>query len=110
MKRKDVLSILVPSFIFVLAWIILSIHHNVVTSTISDQVNIQIAAISPTFDTSAITSLKQRQNIIPTYESNIPVQNIVVPATPSAIITPIPTPIISSGSAQQATSGGNLSQ
>jgi len=105
MKRKDILSILIPSFIFVIAWIILSIHHNVVTSTISEQLNMQITAISPSFDTSVITSLTQRQNILPTY-------GLVTPSTQSAIITPIPTPtaVISSDSAKIATLEGSLSQ
>lgn len=115
MKRKDVLLILFPSFIFVIAWIVLSIHHNIVSSTISEAVNMQIAPISPFFDTSVITDLKKRQNIVPSYEMNIPIQNIVIPATASATITPIPTPTInvapvSTGSAQSATSGGSLSQ
>ena len=116
MKRKDILSILVPSFIFVLAWIILSVHHNAVTSTISESVSMQITPISPAFDTSAITSLKKRQNIVPSYELNIPVQNIIIPSTPSAITTPIPTPTIeeesiSSESAEPTTtSEGSLSQ
>jgi hypothetical protein len=75
----------------------------------------QITPISPTFDTSVIIDLKKRQNIVPDYENNIPIQNIVIPATPSAITTPIPTPtieaeIISSASANAATSGGSLSQ
>jgi hypothetical protein len=115
MKRKDVLSILIPSFIFVVAWIVLSIHHNVASSTISEAVNMQIAPISATFDESAITVLKKRQSIVPNYEMNIPIQNIVIPATPSAIenFILIPTtnkPAISSGSANLGTPGGSLSQ
>jgi len=115
MKRKDILSILIPSFIFVIVWVILSIHHNIATSTISEAISMQITPISPIFDTSVITSLKTRQNIMPTYENIIPVENIVIPSTSSATITPIPTPtvsagIISSASANTATSGGKLSQ
>jgi hypothetical protein len=115
MKRKDILSILIPSFIFVIVWIILSIHHNIATSTISEAINMQTTPISASFDTSVIADLKQRQNIPATYENNIPIQNIVIPSTPSATITPIPTPTIeagkiSSASANAATSGGSLSQ
>jgi hypothetical protein len=68
----------------------LSIHHNIVSSTISETVNMQIEPISAIFDTDTITALKQRQNIVPDYDTNIPVQNIVIPATPSATITPVP--------------------
>jgi hypothetical protein len=110
MKRKDILAILIPSFIFVIAWIILSIHHNVVTSTISEKVNMQIASITPTFDTTIITSLKKRQSITPSYETTIPIQNIITPATPSAITPTVVTPSISSGSAKTATSEGKLSE
>jgi len=109
MKKKDILVILVPSFIFACAWIIFSIHHNIASSTISEAVNIQITPISADFDTNAITILKNRQNILPTYEMNIPVENIVIPSTPSAQTTNISLPI-SSGSAQLATSEGSLSQ
>lgn len=115
MRRKDFLLILIPSFIFVVAWIVLSIHHNIASSTISETVNMQISPISAIFDTTTIANLKERQNIVPNYEMNIPVQNIVIPATPSATTNLILTPIIknvniSSGSASLATSGGGLSQ
>jgi hypothetical protein len=117
MKRKDILAILIPSFIFVIAWIILSVHHNIATSTISESVNVQIAPISSTFNTDIITALKTRQNITPSYEINIPVQNIVIPsASPTAIITltPTPTPISSPVAIPtntiNATPGGTITQ
>ena len=115
MKRKDILMILIPSFIFAIAWIIFSIHHNIASSTISETVNVQIAPISANFDLDAIASLKTRQNIALTYRTDIPIQNIIIPATPSAEITPTPTPSIeetpiSSDSENPAASGGSLLQ
>ena len=113
MKKKDILAILIPSFIFALAWIILSIHHNFASSTISEALNTQIAPIAAAFDTNTITNLKGRQNIIPTYETNIPVENIVIPATASATITPTPVinnEPISSSSGNITTPGGALQQ
>lgn len=114
MKKNDVLMILIPSLIFVLAWIGFSLIHNIATSTISETLNTQITAISPSFNTAIIDNLKQRKNVVPIYQITVPVQNIVIPATPSAAI-PTPTPIVnippvSSSSAQQATAGGSLAQ
>src|ERR1035437_5922057 len=92
MKRNDILIILIPSFVFVLAWIGFSLLHNIATSTISETLNTQIAPISPNFDTDIIASLKQRKNVAPIYQLTVPIQNIVIPVTPST--TPTPTPII----------------
>lgn len=113
MKKNDILMILVPSLIFVLAWIGFSLLHSVATSTISETLDTQIAPISPEFDTNTIAELKQRKNVAPIYQITVPIQDIVIPASPSAAI-PTPTPIIvqpvSTSSAQQATSGGSLKQ
>lgn len=113
MKKNDILVILIPSFIFALAWIGFSILHSIATSTISETLNTQIAPISPSFDTNTIAALKKRTNVVPIYQITVPIQNIVIPATSSAAI-PTPTPIIvqpvSSSSAQQATTGGSLAQ
>lgn len=111
MKRKDILMILIPSFIFVVVWIILSIHHNIVSSTISETINMQIEPISAIFDTDTITALKQRQNIVPDYDTNVPVQNVVIPATPSATITPVVTPTVNkTNNTNSATPEGSLTQ
>jgi hypothetical protein len=115
MKRKDILSILVPLFIFVLAWIGFSILHNVATSTISQTLSTQILPIAPNFDTNTIDKLKQRQNIATVYQTTVPVQNIIIPTATASAVTPTPTPTItaqpvSTSSAEQATSGGSLSQ
>jgi len=113
MKKNDILMILVPSLIFVLAWIGFSLLHSIATSTISETLNTQITPISPEFDTNTIAVLKQRANVAPIYQITVPIQNIVIPASPSAAI-PTPTPIIvqpvSTSSAQQATSGGSFAQ
>ena len=91
MKNKNTLSILIPSLIFVIAWIIFSIHHSIVTPTIFEPLTTQIIQISSNFDTNTIASLKKRQNVTPNYQLSAPVQNIVIPATGSAT-TPTPTP------------------
>ena len=112
MKKNDILLILIPSFIFVLAWIGFSIYHNVVTSTISEPLSIEITPITPTFDTSIIDGLKNREKVSPIYELSIPVQNVAIPASPSAnpiVITPV-SPTGNSAASQQSTPEGSLTQ
>ncbi len=104
MKRKDILVILIPTFIFVVFWVIFSIHHALNTPTISENINMQITPISPTFDTKVIDSLKKREVITPLYE-------ITGAKSNSSSTLPIPTPSIpinSSSSASQTSSGGVL--
>jgi hypothetical protein len=109
MKKNDILLILVPSFIFVLAWIGFSIYHNIVTSTISEPLNMQIMPITPTFDTSVIDGLKNRENVAPIYELGVSTQNAIVSASSSASPIVI-TPVTNSTNSAQATSGGSLTQ
>lgn len=104
MKKKDILIILISVFIFVIFWIGFNIYHNSAKSTISESINLQIAPISPNFDTKTIENLKKRQNITPIYQINS------APEAPN-LVTPVIVPLLnSSGSASQATSGGSLSQ
>ena len=107
MKKNDILQILIPLFIFVLAWIVFSVHHNIVTSTISQTLNVQISPISPSFDTTTVAALRNRQNVTPIYEMNIPVENIVIPATSSAQVIPTPTPTVA---IQPVSSGAHSKQ
>lgn len=79
MKQRDIITLLIPSFLLILAWIIFSIYHNSVASTITPVVDIQISPIKPVFDTDAVSKLKQRQKVTPIYEIQ-----------PAAIPTPTP--------------------
>jgi hypothetical protein len=110
MKKNQILIILVPSFIFVIAWIGFSVYHNIITSTISDSLSVQIAPIAPSFDTNTIGALKNRLQVTPIYNLGTPSQNSVPQASPSAApVTPTPTPPAgNSAGSQQATSGGSL--
>lgn len=96
MKQKDLLLLLIPFFLMVIAWVIFNIYHSSVTSTISDTLNIQIAPINPTFDKKAIEAIKNRENIQPIYDlSN------------SSLATPRPTPT-SSQTPEGSPSGATL--
>jgi len=112
MKRKDILLILIPSFIFVLAWIGFSIYHNIITSTISVPLSMQIAPITPNFDTSIIDSLKNRKKVLPVYQLSVPTEGTtIIPPSSSASASPvIITPTPSAIEIRQATSGGSLTQ
>lgn len=95
MKQKDILIIIILLFIFTLAWIIGSIYHSAINSTISETTSKNISPISPVFNTKAIDKLKKRQKITPSFELG----NI----TP----TPIALPILKN-SPQSASEGGKL--
>lgn len=101
MKRKQILFILIPTFIFVVIWIISSIYHGLMTSTISQNENMQITPISPNFDIKVIDNLKQRKAVTPIYEIS---GSSVIPSPPTQI-TPTP---IGSQSAKVASQGGAL--
>lgn len=105
MKKKDILVLLIPTFIFIFAWIGFSIYHSSVKSTISEELNMQITPISPDFDSKTIDKLKKRQNVTPIYQASESAKNS--PIIPTPIVT---LPLISTSSANQATLGGSLLQ
>lgn len=93
MKQKDLLIIFGSFFLLVAVYLPLSIYHNSVTSTIPEDLNIQIIPIAPTFDEKAIADIKKRNNVAPLYQ--------VGPSQP-VVSTPTPTSLLqSSGSASQ---------
>lgn len=69
MKQKDILLLVVPTFILVVAWIVFSIYHNWGTSTISETLNIQITPIEGKFDKETIDNLKRREKVLPVFEA-----------------------------------------
>lgn len=70
MKQRDIITILIPAFLFIVAWIVFNIYHNSIASTITPTVNVQISPITPIFNINAISKLKERQNITPLYETS----------------------------------------
>jgi hypothetical protein len=100
MKRKDVLMIIVPTLIFVIFWILFSIYHNFVSSTIPETLNIQINPINPSFDDNTVNAIKKRTQINPLYQLS----------TPSAAVTNIPIIPTPTGTSNQtqASTGGSL--
>lgn len=101
MKQKDLLLLLILTFVIVLAWIGFSIYHNSTTSTIPSQLNIEIIPIQPDFDTKTINNLRKREQIAPIYQGQkIAPTQAATSLTPSPAILTTPTQIASgSGSA-----------
>ncbi len=67
-KRKDVIFILWLTFITVAAWVGFNIYHIAVTSTIDEELQVQITPIDPNFDIDTIDALKSREKIDPLYQ------------------------------------------
>lgn len=72
MKHKDILLIVIPSFILIVIWVIFSIYHNSVSSTITPTLGIQIKPITPGFDMITLYNLKRRAKIQPIYQISLP--------------------------------------
>ena len=69
MKQRDVLFLVISTFVLIVAWIGFSIYHNLVSSTITKPVAEKIVPINPTFDTKTINTLKERKNIEPIFQT-----------------------------------------
>ncbi len=88
-KRKDVIFILWLTFITVAAWVGFNIYHIAVTSTIDQELQLQITPIDSNFDTDTINTLKARERIEPLYQ--FPDSIGVETASPTAEILITPT-------------------
>ncbi len=98
MKQKDILIILIPVFIITILWVIFSIYHNYVTSTIKDPLTYQIIPIDGSFNTEGINMIKSRKNFDPAYTfqgtsetSPTPTIEEVTPIEEEISVTPSPT-------------------
>lgn len=87
MKQRDVLFLVISTFVLIVAWIGFSIYHNLVSSTITKPVGENIAPINPSFDTKIIDVLKERKNIEPIFQTksneateSASIENIIQPS------------------------------
>lgn len=76
MKQKDFLIVLVSLFILTILWVVFSLYHNYVTSTIEDPLSYQIAAIEGNFDTDTLSEILERKRVAPLYELS-PTQSLL---------------------------------
>lgn len=84
--KQDILFVLISSFIVVVAWIGFNIYHIWVTSTIDEEVQMQLTPIDPRFDTTVIENVKSRNQIEPAFSKQ---DN----ASPAAVLSPTPPPV-----------------
>lgn len=106
---KNLVYLSIFTTFVVLVWISLTIYHALTFSTITKDVGIQITPLNPTFNTSVISDLRNREQIPANFDS--------VLSTPSAVtITPVPSvsPIVAQPTkavvapAQPSASSGNI--
>ena len=111
MKQKDIITLLIPAFILVVVWIIFSIYHGSVTSTIPAAVNIQISPINPTFNMDTISKLKQREKVTPIYEGQPVPTPSPTPGFPNIFSSSLSASQLNglNNSPQTATGGGTVS-
>lgn len=117
MKKKDILVLLIPSFIVVVLWVIFNVYHSYINSTIPTDINTQILYINPDFDLKTIDELKKRQIVEPIYtveaQSKEDLSQQTTQEGTELVTTPTPTissSDLSSSSAQQESLGGQTSQ
>ena len=82
MKSKDIIILLVSTFLLVAAWIAFNIYHNSVESTTTDEIKQEIIPITPNFDQPTIDKLNRRTKISPIYEfapQSTPPETIISP-------------------------------
>lgn len=96
MKRKDIIFLLSCTCLVVVAWIIFSVYHASVTSTLNATLSQQIIPIEPNFDMSVFDNAKNRAVIAPIYQLQKPeatpgsVHPLIAPLQASPSATPHP--------------------
>ena len=101
MKQKDLLILLIPTFIVTILWIIFNIYHNHVTSTITDPLSIQIIPIDGKFNKTSLESIKNRKRIEPLF---------IAPVIDNAEISPIPSVSITQEEEEASTSAADVDE
>ena len=71
--QKDILYISISIFVVAVAWIASNIYHSYTTSQISQEIQLQLDPIDPTFDQATIDKLKTRKKVVPVYELKVTV-------------------------------------
>ena len=93
-KQKDILFILISSFVVIVAWIGFNIYDIWANSTVSEEIQVELTPIDPQFDPQTISLLRNRENITPQFNQATP---SATPTEPPPTSTPIPTsqPVVS---------------
>jgi hypothetical protein len=111
MRQKDLIFLLVSATFLAIVWIVFTIIHNSLTSTINGSLTQQIQSIDSTFDNQTIQTLQKRQKITPKTAFNgtdsftptptitLPPVGLISPTGVNVTLTPVvvtltPTPTI----------------
>ena len=92
--KRDLIIIVISTFIVIVCWIGFNIYSIAVTSTIDETLTKQILPIDPAFDTATIDSLAKRKRIAPLYQLDLasltpqPEADQPLAETPEATSTP----------------------
>lgn len=82
--QKDILYISISSFILVVAWVSFNIYHTYTTTTISEDLQMQIIPIDRDFDTTTIQQLQTRSKVAPFNEVKDPLINVTPTPQPAS--------------------------
>ena len=104
MKQRDILFLLISSAILAGIWIVFTIAHNALTSTITPTISQQLIPLSNTFDQKTLQTLQTRKGVTPQFIISVVVSTTPTP-TPTLIpispVNPLPTNKVSTSSAGQ---------
>jgi len=67
MKQKDFTIVLISLFILTILWVVFSLYHNYITSTIKDPLSYQIISIEGKFEKDTLNELLKRKKVTPLY-------------------------------------------
>ncbi|HWY79981.1 MAG TPA: hypothetical protein VNW29_06525 [Candidatus Sulfotelmatobacter sp.] len=102
-KQKDILFILISSFVVVFAWIVFNIIHILSNSTVSPDVQAQLMPIPPNFDSRVMQQLKSRENINPLFENQASTSATTITTTPTPnFLTPLGAGVITPSPAENS--------
>lgn len=88
MKQKELLFLLVSVTIIASLWIVFSVVHQALSSTISDSTNQDITPIKGSFDLKTLQALKKRSQVLP--QTGIAISPTPTPTSvPIAPVTPV---------------------
>lgn len=100
MKKNDILLLLIPICVLAILWVLFSIYHSFITSTIPASLNTQIVPINPSFDINTISKIKEKSSVEPIYSFE---SGQIKPEVPTPTISEISSP-----SGEIASPGGQL--
>lgn len=115
-QQTDIMYILIPSFVLVLAWIIFTVYNSAVSSTITATQSSSIKPISPTFELGVLENLKKRKKILPIMTQEIDISSVEqLPVSSGSsqlqalpVLLPPTSPQIQSAAEAPVASGGGV--